>query len=69
MNSPSETEHVHHHHSGVYKRRKKSLYRRVRHRVKGFLQKHWRLICVILIALITAFYMMPSLIRFFEREE
>ena len=52
-----------------YKKRKKSLSRRVRHRFKDFWRKYWSLIFAILLGLCTAFYFMPSLIRFFSAED
>jgi len=52
-----------------YKKKKKSLSRRVRHRFKNFWRKYWSLIFAILLGLFTAFYFVPSLIRFFSAED
>jgi len=50
-------------------RHKKSLLRRIRHRLKPYWRKYWGVAMAILLGLFTALYFVPSLIRFFTVED
>jgi hypothetical protein len=53
----------------IHKKKKKPFWRRVRHRLKPVGRKYWSLLVAILLAILTACYFMPSLIRFFSGED
>jgi hypothetical protein len=50
-------------------RLKKSLWRRIRHRLKPIWRKYWSVAIAIILGLFTAFYVIPNLIRFFTETE
>ncbi len=50
--------------STARKKRKKSLPRRVKYRIKILWQRYWSMLIAILLGLITAFLVMPLLIHF-----
>lgn len=54
----------------LYKRQKLLMVRRkVRHLLKPMWRKYWSLLVAILLAILTACYLIPSLIRFFSGED
>jgi len=50
-------------------RRKKPLWRRVRHKLKTFWSKYWTIILTILVGILTGLFFMPSLIRIISETE
>jgi hypothetical protein len=48
-------------------RRKKSLWRRIRHRLKPIWRKYWSVGIAIILGLFTAFYVIPNLVRFLPK--
>jgi len=47
----------------VNKKRKKPLFRRVKHRVETFGRRHWTIVFAVLGGVFTAYWVMPYLIR------
>jgi len=53
----------------IHVRRKKPLWRRVRHKLKPIWRKYWTVAVAIELGLFAAFYIIPILIRFLTEGE
>jgi hypothetical protein len=60
---PDQNQHRHHHH------RQQSLSKKVKKGLKGLWRKYWSILLTVLFGLITAFYVIPSLYKFFTEAD